>query len=78
MADEKADDLVRNQSSFYRASIGEGIPRALTEELRCLAEKATRRDFYTKYSEIRFVYEMLTTSGWRDKVLECVDAWVEV
>ena len=75
---EYAEEIVESQSLRYQHAIGRGLPKAMVEDLCRLAESSSTREIYTKYSEFRFVYEMLSTVHRRDEVLRCVNAWVEV
>ena len=73
-----AKEILEAQSRHYQRAIGRGIASTVVEELRGLAEGAPKRDVYAKYTEVQFVYEMLSTVEWRDKVLKCVNDWAEV
>ncbi|KAL1311907.1 hypothetical protein AAFC00_001977 [Neodothiora populina] len=71
------DDLIaREHHEIYSRAVGKGLSTEDINAASKIIEQAQPRDIYRKHSEIPFVYEVLTTPGWREEVSALADRWV--
>lgn len=74
----KSDTTIAEQTQRYAGMVTRALPQAAIEELRSFAAEALPHQVYTSYSDVPFIYEILSKEGCANIVRPLAQRWVEV
>ena len=78
VAPSDIEELAEKQIQHYSDAIGHSVPQRNIANVLEFAQTAQPHKVYSRFAEIRFLYEMLPLQDVRDQVLTLINAWVEV